>query len=219
MNLCLHHFFILTEVEAPAAAKLLSLGLQESFGRVHQGQGTANRRFEFNNGMLELLWVHDSQEALSGPGAMLRFAERTSQLKDGASPFGIILCPLDGNDGGLPFNGWKYQPDYFTPPMAFHVGENSELLTEPLCIYAPFFKASDNSDEIKSPLNNGFANISHVNLSVACYALSDQLLAANTAHGLQIEASDEHLMELTFDHCRQGLREDFRPDLPLIIHW
>jgi len=223
LKLALDHVFILTEVGAPTAEKLLSVGMTEGPGRVHKGQGTANRRFEFINGFLELLWVHDKQEAMAGPGSMLRFAERANQLNDNACPFGVILCPED-NAMDLPFSGWSYQPDYFDPPMAFHVGGNSELLEEPLCIYAPFFSASsvklspsDGQNKLQSQVD--FARISHIKLSVACRALSDQLQAANFASGLQIIASDEHLMELTFDHARLGMRKDFRPDLPLIINW
>ena len=219
MKLALDHVFILTEVGAPAAEKLLSVGMPESFGRVHKGQGTANRRFEFSNGMLELVWVHDMQEARTGTGARLRLAERASQLNDSACPFGIILCPLNENDNELPFSGWSYQPDYFAPPMAFHIGDNSELPEEPLCIYAPFFSLSRNNDKNRSQSQTDFASISHIKLSVACDALSDQLLAANFADALQIIASDEHLMELTFGHSRLGMRIDLRPDLPLIINW
>jgi len=219
VNLRLDHVFILTEVGAAVADQLVSIGLQESFGRVHKGQGTANRRFEFGNGMLELVWVHNAHEAMSGPGAMLRLAERAAHLNDRAtSPFGIVLGPADSNSE-LPFSGWSYQPDYFAPPMAFHVGKNSERLAEPLCIYAPFFKAPDKGDQEISSSQTDFSNITQITLSVACDALSDQLTAVSFARGLQIVACEEHLMELTFDHSRQGMRKDLRPDLPLVINW
>ncbi len=52
MNLELDHTFILVKPEAKVADLLLSLGMEESFSREHQGQGTSNRRFEFSNGML-----------------------------------------------------------------------------------------------------------------------------------------------------------------------
>ena len=218
MKLRLHHVFILTGLDAPPADKLVSLGMQESFGRVHQGQGTANRRFEFSNGMLEFLWVHDMQEATTGPGARLRLAERAGNLKDKACPFGVILSPVDSSDCDLPFSGWSYQPDYFEPPMAFHVGGNSEQLAEPLCIYAPFFNVPVNNHE-EEPPQTDFAGSVQIKLSVACNALSDQLTAASFAHGLQVSVGDEHLMELTFDDRRRGMHRDFRPELPLIIRW
>ena len=223
MNLRVDHVFVLTEVGAPAADKLVSLGLQESFGRVHKGQGTANRRFEFSNGFLELLWVHNTQEAMTGPGALLRLAERATHLNDNsaspfASPFGIVLGPIDINSD-LPFSGRSYQPEFFAPPMAFHVGKNSDQLAEPLCIYASFFKSPDNNDQKEPSSQEPFARITQMKLSVACEVLSDQLIAASLAHGLEVLSSNEHLMELTFDHCRQGMRKDLRPDLPLIINW
>ncbi len=59
----LDHFFICTDVGAPAAAALMALGFVEGAPNTHPGQGTANRRFFFDNAMLELLWVHDEAEA------------------------------------------------------------------------------------------------------------------------------------------------------------
>ena len=221
MKLRVDHVFILTGAGAPAADKLVSYGLAESFGRVHKGQGTSNRRFEFSNSMLELLWVHDEQEAMTGSGAMLHLAERVAGIGDNACPFGIILSPSNGNDRDLPFTGWSYQPDYFEPPMAFHIGSDSEQLSEPLCVYAPFFKATPKQKQLpeQSPSPpGGFGQVTQIRLTVASDVLSDQLAAVSGAPGLQISTGTEHLMELSFDHSRQGISADFRPDLPLIIN-
>ena len=43
MNLELDHFFILTDPGAEVGDLLSSLGIEESFGRDHEGQGTSNR--------------------------------------------------------------------------------------------------------------------------------------------------------------------------------
>ncbi len=48
MKLELDHFFILVEPEAKVAELLIELGLEESFSRVHPGQGTSNRCFNFS---------------------------------------------------------------------------------------------------------------------------------------------------------------------------
>lgn len=61
----LDHFFVWSDVNAPEADYLINAGLSEGPANVHPGQGTANRRFFFANGMLELLWVHDEAEARS----------------------------------------------------------------------------------------------------------------------------------------------------------
>ena len=61
MNLELDHFFILVEPEAKVANLLVELGLEESYSRVHEGQGTTNRCFKFSNSMMELLWLRDEE--------------------------------------------------------------------------------------------------------------------------------------------------------------
>jgi len=216
MKLELDHFFILVEPDAKVANLLVELGLEESYSRLHEGQGTSNCCFKFSNSMMELLWLRDEEEANNGPAHNMRFTQRIENSN--ASPFGIILNRMDDSTLAMPFEGWPYQPDYFPVPMAFHVGNNSENLNEPLCIYIPFMEPVDRAVE-----EGKFKSISHVHLHVSVEALSQQLLAANQAEGLTVECGKEHLMEITFTGANNGkacgLSKDLRPDLPLIIHW
>jgi len=212
MNLELDHVFILVEPEAKVADLLVSLGVKESFNRVHEGQGTSNRRFVFSNGMLEFLWLRDAKEANDGPGRDLVFQQRSENPE--ASPFGIILHRKDNSNLNMPFAGWRYQPDYFKPPMSFHVGGNSSDLLEPLCIYAPFIEPV-----IRTIEKGTLTSISHVKIYTTTDTLSDVLAIADTADRLSIAQSDQHLMEITFDEKECALSKDFRPEIPLIIHW
>lgn len=212
LNLELDHFFILTEPEAKAGDLIASLGVKESFSRDHKGQGTSNRRFPVSNSMLELLWVRDEEEARTGPGKNLLLAERSKS--QAASPFGLIFTRKDKADNALPFSGWNYQPDYFTPPMAFHVGENSNQVTEPLCIYAPFVEPIDRQIE-----KGTFQSISHVKVTVPSESISDTLLCASNSDSLDIALGAEHLLEVIFNAGVCGQSKDLRPDLPLIIRW
>jgi hypothetical protein len=91
MNLELDHVFILVEPGAQAVDRLLEQGFQEGSRNTHPGQGTANRRIYFANGMLEFLWVRDAKEAHTGPGRDLRLPARAENPN--ASPFGVILVP------------------------------------------------------------------------------------------------------------------------------
>ncbi len=212
MNLELDHFFILTDMPKEAGDLLVSMGLKESFSRDHKGQGTSNRRFEFSNGMLEILYVRDSEEANNGPARNLRFPERVQKAK--ASPFGIILTRTNDLDLGTPFSGWKYQPDYFEPPRAFHVGNNSEILDEPLCIYVPFIEPVSRREE-----TGKFKSISNVRISLPLGEISETLHLLQSVNRLQIETGSDHLVVVTLDNGSSGLSKDFRPDLPLIINW
>jgi hypothetical protein len=212
MNLELDHFFILTDPGAAVGDLLVSLGIEESFSRDHEGQGTSNRRFPLSNSMLELLWVRDADEASAGAGKKLLFSERANSAL--ASPFGLILTRKDNSSETMPFDGWEYQPDYFDPPMAFHIGDNSKIIREPLCIYVPFMEPISRTVE-----KGTFKSISNVRISVPVEEMSGTLSVSSTAEGLELLCGAEHLMEITYDNGQSGLTKDLRPTLPLIINW
>lgn len=216
MKLELDHFFILVEPEAKVANLLVELGLEESYSRLHAGQGTSNRCFKFSNSMMELLWLRDEDEANNGPAADLRFPQRSSSQE--ASPFGLIFNRQEDSTLDMPFNGWSYQPDYFPVPNAFHVGSNSEELTEPLCIYVPFMEPVE-----REIIQGRFKSINHVHLHVPATSLSQELLLVSRADGITLECGEEHLLEVFFDGSNKGdacgLSKDLRPHLPLILHW
>ncbi len=212
MNMELDHIFILVEPEAEVADLLVSMGMEENFRREHPGQGTSNRRFMFSNGMLEFLWLRDAEEAQNGPGRNLRLFERAGSQD--ASPFGIVLNRKDNADLDMPFVGWTYQPDYFKPPMAFHVGLNSSNLLEPLCIYVPFMEPP-----VRQIEPGTFKSISRVRIYTTSDNFSDILMSANKADRVSIAQGPEHLMEITLDENQRGMSRDFRPEIPLIIYW
>lgn len=224
MKLELDHFFILVEPGGAAGQRLLDLGLPEGSRNQHPGQGTSNRRFFFaNGGMLELLWVHDEEEANAGPGQALRFVDRQNQAA--ASPFGIILRRKDNRSADLPYPGWTYQPDYFTAPMSFHIGENSENVTEPLCIYASFidpektYPGQATLDKETPDKGTRFNTLSEIIISTPCNPLSAVLEQVNQADKVTIQPDAEHLIQVVFDGKEQGQQCDLRPQLPMVIHW
>jgi len=212
MNLELDHFFILVNEPAIAAQKLIDIGMQEGLANTHPGQGTANRRFYSSNSMLEFLWVRDAAEANHGPGKQLNFPQRLSDSQ--ASPFGVILTRVDNQSLQMPFPGWSYQPDYFPPPNAFHVGRNSENLHEPLCFYVPFVEPQKR--KIK---NEQFGSLDYIRISVKTDILSDELKLISKADRLIIQTGDRHLMEVFFISTENHQCIDLRPELPMIIHF
>jgi len=127
MALTLDHIFILTESGAPVAEKLVGLGLLEGKSRRHSGQGTANRLFQFPGFAIELLFVVDKNEALTGAGRHLQLLPRSREA--GASPFGFIVRAESLEDLAS-IEHWDYYPDYFNSDLCFHVGSNSSLLAE-----------------------------------------------------------------------------------------
>ncbi|WP_299488703.1 VOC family protein [Acaryochloris sp. IP29b_bin.137] len=214
MKMTLDHVFILVEPEAKVADLLLEHGFREGPRNTHPGQGTANRRFYFTNGMLEFLWVQDANEARNGPGQSLHFSERAED--PAASPFGIIFVSRQDNaNPEMPFPGWHYQPDYFPPPKGFHVGANSENLLEPLCFYVPF---QDPGVPRPQPERNS-QRITEVAISTPSTDTHGTLALASGCDRLSIQSASEHRMEIMLDHRALGHTQDFRPAMPLILHW
>lgn len=110
----LHHLFVCTSAGAPEAEALLDAGLVEGSPNTHFGQGTANRRFFFESGFLELLWVHDEREAQSELVTPTKLWDRWSERGRSANPFGICLSSPQGIDSVLPFPSWAYRPPYLS---------------------------------------------------------------------------------------------------------
>ncbi len=110
MALEFDHLFICTDIGACDADRLVAFGLVEGASNTHLGQGTANRRFFFHNAMLELLWVHDTEEAKSEPIRLTRLWERWTNRQDGACPFGVCLRPAIGLSDTTVSSSWTYRP-------------------------------------------------------------------------------------------------------------
>ena len=217
MNLELDHVFILVKSEARVADLLIAKGFEEGTRNIHPGQGTSNRRFFFSDGMLEFIWVRDVAEAKNGTGRDLLLTERDTNPI--ASPFGVILRRkgrIDSQPPKMPFNGWSYQPTYFEPPNAFHVGANSTNIFEPLCIYVPF--SLPKSSVNKGKINSSFA-ISNICIHIPSTDRNEVLEAVDRADGLSIQYGKEHLMEMVLNERSTKKVVDFRPEIPLIMYW
>jgi len=217
MNLELDHVFILVKPEARVADLLIAKGFEEGTRNIHPGQGTSNRRFFFANGMLEFIWIRDLAEAENGTSRDLCFPERN--LDSNASPFGVILRQKNSSSlesSEMPFDGWSYQPTYFAPPNAFHVGANSTNIFEPLCIYVPFTlpKSSVN----KGKINSSFA-ISNVCIHIPSADRNEVLETVDRADRLSIQYGKEHLIEMLLNDRSTKKTADFRPEIPLIMYW
>jgi len=127
VTLKLDHVFICCARDAPEAQKLIDAGLIEGAPNVHPGQGTANRRFFFDRGFVELLWVHDETEARSPRTHRTRLWDRWSQRCSGANPYGICLSSTADGHSELPFSAWTYQPGYLPHGRCIYFAEGMPL--------------------------------------------------------------------------------------------
>ena len=220
----LDHLFILTDIGAYEAERLISFGLVEGSSNTHRGQGTTNRRFFFHNAMLELLWVHDPEEAKSELIQPTRLWERwTHRHDDSACPFGICLRPDIDSKDTVAFSSWAYHPPYLPKTMSIKVGKNSDVLTEPWLFQTPFGQRPDRYPIEKSqPLDHpiGLREITRVELVCpAASNVSPELQAVVNTKQIKLRAGKEHCLELGFDGEMQGQQVDFRSGLPLVMSW
>ncbi|MBD1995683.1 hypothetical protein H6G00_03460 [Leptolyngbya sp. FACHB-541] len=216
------HLFICTDIGACEADRLVSFGLVEGTSNPHPGQGTANRRFFFHNAMLELLWIHDTDEAKSELIRPTRLWERWTNRKNSACPFGVCLRPTSSGDT-IAFSSWAYRPPYLPEVLSIAVGTNSNVLTEPMLFQIPFGKRPDQYPADKTqPLEHpvGLCEMTRIELiSPTADNPSPEFQAVIDTNQVRVRLGVEYCVELGFDGEVQGHQTDFRPELPLIISW
>ena len=211
----LDHLFIRALPGAPAAQLLLAAGLVEGSGNRHPGQGTANRRFFFENAFLELLWIDDDAEVRSEATARTQLAQRLG-AEGGASPFGVCLRPsLTGNSA--PFSTWAYRPGYLPPGMQVDIADNTAL-HEPMWFYLAQGSAPEHAPAARrQPLVHGAGMRRITAVTITLPAQPPYCAAARSSDIVALQPGHEQLMEICFDHGAAGKRIDCRPGLPLIM--
>ncbi len=217
------HLFICTDIGAEVADRLLAIGFVQGLSRVHPGQGTTNRCFFFQNAMLEFLWVHDPVEAQSEVIQKTHLWERWRDRNSGICPFGICVRPTVESVGVIAFEYWDYAPPYMPENLTIAVGNNSEILTEPMLFQTPFGKRPDQQPiEKRFPMVHpiGLREITRVELvnPMEDYPSPEMRSVLEIDH-IKLRFGDEYYVELGFDGESQGEQTDFRPELPLTINW
>ncbi len=222
MNFEIDHLFICTDIGAPEAEQLVSLGLVEGSSSLHPGQGTTNRRFFFDNAMVELLWVHNPVEAQSEVVSRTRLWERWRH-RNRVCPFGICLRPSRNVENRVAFLSWEYHPPYLPATLGISIGTNSEVLLEPMLFQISFGTRPDQAPPEKAqPLEHpiGLRKITRVEvISPVTASPSPEFQAVLDTQQVKLRAGKDYCMELGFDDETQGQQADFRPGLPLIISW
>jgi hypothetical protein len=217
------HLFIFTDLGAPEADRLVSLGLVEGTSNPHPGQGTTNRRFFFRNAMLEFLWVCDPEETRAELIRPTHLWERWANRHIRACPFGFCLRSTTPDLDSIAFPHWAYRPPYLPELLSIAVGTNSSVLTEPMLFQTPFGQRPDRfSSEKAQPLEHpiGWQEITRVELvSPAADRPSPALQAAIATDAIGLRVGAEYCVELGFDGEARRERVDFRPGLPLVVSW
>ena len=215
MQIELDHLFVCTAAGAPEAEKLRLFGLHEGPPNQHPGQGTACRRFAFENAMIELLWVSDPSEAQDQSTRDTLLFERWSGRKGGACPFGICMRPTDPADvEPPPFLSWQYRPAYLPDPLVMNIGEGG--IEEPMWVYMSFMKR-DQREQWFNEHPIGIREITGLTLTTPIPLRSPASQKAVESGILKTRTGARSLLEIEFDGNRRQKQVDFRPDLPFIF--
>ena len=214
------HIFVLTDTDAPSAGALLRLGLTEGPPNRHPGKGTANRRFFFDNAMLELLWVENVDEASNPATRPLRLADRWIERSTTASPFGICLRSSDADTVLPPFGSYEYRPSFFPAGLVALICQGTSL-AEPLWFFIarsrlphalPSHRGSASRHRI------GVESITEVTITLPGTP-SSVTNAAAAACGVGVRMGAEHRLRIVFDGGRKGCTHDFDCELPMEFCW
>lgn len=210
------HAFIGCTTGAPEGDALLRLGFAEGSSNTHPGQGTANRRFFFENFMLELVWVADPVEVQNERTRRTRLWERIQRKDSQVSPFGIIFRSTGTPPEPAPFATWSYTPVYLPPGLAMQVAEGTTLY-EPELFYLPFLRST--VARRVEPAIHALPIRRIRGLAVGVQdrnALSAASRWAQKQNLVSYFEAPQPLLEILFEGPA-GMRIDLRPDLPLVL--
>lgn len=216
MPLKIDHVFIAGDVHARNANVLLRHGFCEGYGNKHPGQGTANRRFFFDDFMLEFLWVDNTEEATSERTKRTRLWERCNNDDSSINPFGIVFRSTGSDHSTAPFPTWRYRPRY-VPPGEFIEFADEVTLGEPELVFLPF-PTLRKITAIEPPhhaLQSRRIRRICVGLPTA-NDLSKSSTAAAASGILTYFQSPEFLLQIVFEGSEKTVI-DFRPHLPLVF--
>jgi Glyoxalase-like domain len=216
MSLVLDHVFICCEPEGPEADALLSSGVVEGTRNVHPGQGTANRRFFFHGGFIELLWVHSQEEAQSELTAPTRLWNRWQARKSGGCPFGIAFSTAGEEVAKVPFTAWPYRPVYLPETKSILFAEGTSLL-EPELFYMAWANPQASSANQPKDHRNGIKRLISASVGMPLDTpLSEASRALRSAGLLSFHVAEQYELRLSLEGNEPKVL-DFRQTLPLVL--
>lgn len=201
------HIFIFTDDNGKVADDLVDFGLTEGSNRIHVGQGTANRKFYFDNFFLEILWVHNEIELKSEQTKPTGLWQRADFKNNNFSPFG--LCIVNSDDTEKLFeNAFKYQPDYFPKGMEIDIIKNENQNDLPWTFRLPFKGQKKHENEPTHHKNE----ISVLTKAIFEYKIiSENMFLDNfvSQNNIQFVKSSRQWLNLVFNYGKQGKKQEF----------
>lgn len=206
----IHHIFIFANPKGKIADELVEFGLTEGSGRVHPGQGTANRKFYFDNFFLEILWVENQQEFNRELIVSTGLGQRAEYSLNSASPFGLCLANEPATDSFFTA-AYQYQPDYFPAGMTIDVLANNFCPQLPWTFRLPFKGQQKQDAEPRNHLN-GLSVLTKAIFEYQTINSESEKTYLDCFAGestIQFIESDRFWLTLEFDNCNQVKMRDF----------
>jgi hypothetical protein len=212
----LDHLFVFTPPDAPVADRITAAGFTEGPPNTHPGQGTACRRFFFDNVMLELLWVTDEAEARSPSIRRTGLWKRSCWAESDAAPLGICLRGAT-ETRPAPFATWDYRPPYLPSGMAILNATSSLVVAEPLLFMTPAFPRGNRELPAYA---NGVQEVSAVEVSLTHQGpYSEEFRAVVDAGLVSVVHGERPCLDVTFDRGRVGEVLDLQGEIALVLRW
>ncbi|QIP15171.1 VOC family protein [Spirosoma aureum] len=223
----LDHIFIFTHQAQQVATALQSFGLSEGTANVHPGQGTACRRFFFQNAYIELVWVINEDEIKHSEIKRANLWERSQYEFTNYCPFGFCFRTEQPSDHAIRLvfeDGWRYYSVYLPQGQFANIASNEAFPVEPMLFEMPFFGLApkDYPQQKRQPLThaNGFQELTKVTITLPpvndLSSAMKKVLHESILHSSQ---GNTYLVTLEFDDGKQGQQQNFTPLIPLVISW
>ncbi|GAB3716278.1 VOC family protein [Spirosoma flavus] len=224
----LDHIFIFTHRAQQVASSLQVFGLSEGTANVHPGQGTACRRFFFQNAYIELAWVINIDEIKNPVIERTKLWERSQYSLTHFCPFGLCFRTNQQPEQAINLifeDGWRYHSIYLPEGQFANIASNEDFPAEPMLFEMPFFGLAphDYPVEKQQPLTHatGFQQLTKVSLTLPSpnNDFSVALRKVLQEGTIQVSVGETYSATLEFDDGRQGELKDFNPLIPLRITW
>ncbi|MBL1419848.1 MAG: hypothetical protein COC24_004990 [Alphaproteobacteria bacterium] len=212
------HIFMGSETPDEHVKILVDFGLTEGESNSHPQQGTAVRRFFFENSYFEFLYISNLSDIKSPTTRPAQYFERITANDNQTSPFAICFRPGGNSLDFSNYKSWIYRPKFL--PHPFKMDIYGHKLSDPMLCYMGF--VSDESFKKRIPQRHqiGFKDITLLRI-LSPYADLDSKLKQdlNKSELVKFKHNATHTIELTFDDAKQNKTHDFRPQLPIIFKW
>lgn len=229
--LMLDHAWIVVTTGAPERAALERAGFRiaPTVNR-HEGQGTASITIELLNGFLELIYPDPTvpvSSALQAGAEKFRLKSRWRET--GYSPIGIVFARTPATPDEFSFATWRISAEWMEPGTFIEVMTPKEM---PKAVSLSISSHSESTRESNEALardpdkgamflhRNGARRLTGLRVQAPATDAFPPAASYVSEHGLvTFEVGSQWLLDVTMDNGAQGRTADFRPDLPMVVHY